>query len=117
MSEIVGKHQHEEQTSVYFNIEASEVMGLGEKMEAANPQAYMNGYNWEAFLNHYLQTNYPELLEGLETDPEAGTYVAVYDNADAEKADKLVGVIKGLLEKPDDVVVYVEEHGEEIEWD
>jgi len=117
MSDFVTKQEHDDQTAVYFNIEAEEVMAIGEKMEAINEQAYMNGYNWEAFLNQYLQINHPALLDGLETDPEAGTYVALYDKADADKAGQLVGVIKELIGNPDKVYGFLKENGEEIEWD
>lgn len=96
MSDFATKHEHDDQTSVYFNIEADEIMAIGQKMEAINEQAYMNGYNWEAFLNHYLQTNQPELLDGLDTDSEAGTYVALYDKEYSGKADKLIDVINTL---------------------
>jgi hypothetical protein len=117
MNDIVTKHTDDDQTSVYFNIEADQVMAIGEKMEAINEQAYMNGYNWEAFLNHYLQNNLPELLDGLDTDSEAGTYVALYDKSQAAKADKLVNVINGLIQSPDKIYEYLKKNGEEIEWD
>jgi hypothetical protein len=45
MNDIVTKHTDDDQTSVYFNIGADQVMAIGEKMEAINEQAYMNGYN------------------------------------------------------------------------
>lgn len=117
MSDFATKHEHDDQVSVYFNIEADKVIAIGQKMEAINEQAYMNGYNWEAFLNHYLETNQPELLAGLDTDSEAGTYVALYDKADADKADKLIGVINGLVNDPDKIYSFLEEKGEDIEWD
>lgn len=117
MSEIVNKQADEDQFSVYFNIEADQVMAIGERMEAINEQAYMNGYNWEAFLNHYLQNNHPELLDGLDTDSEAGTYVALYDKSQAAKADKLVNVINGLIQSPDKIYDYLKKNDEDIEWD
>ncbi len=117
MSNFATKHEDDGQISVYFNIEADQVMAVGEKMESINEQAYMNGYNWEAFLNHYLQTNLPELLVGLDTDSEAGTYVAFYDKAQASKADKLVNVINGLIQSPDKIYSYLEKNGDDIEWD
>lgn len=52
-----------------------------------------------------FQTNQPELLDGLETDSEAGTYVALYDKADSDKADKLVDIINGLVNNPDKRIV------------
>jgi len=117
MSDFATKNEHDDQTSVYFNIEAEEVLAIGEKMEAINEEAYMNGYNWEAFLNHYLQTNQPELLDELDTDSEAGTYVALYNKANSGKADKLVAVINGLVNNPDKIYSFLKENGEDIEWD
>ena len=117
MIDFASKNEDDDQTSVYFNIEADEVMAIGEKMEAINEQAYMNGYNWEAFLNHYLQINEPELLVGLDTDSEAGTYVALYDKADSDKADKLIDVINSLINNPDKIYSFLEEEGNDIEWD
>ena len=55
----------------------------------------MNGYNWEAFLNYYLEKKSPEVLEGIEMDPEAGILTAYYDNTlgNEEKAEKLKNII------------------------
>ena len=92
-------------------------MAIGEKMEAINEEAYMNGYNWEAFLNHYLQTNQPELLDGLDTDSEAGTYVALYDKDNSDKAEILVGVINEIVNNPDKIYNFLKEKGDDIEWD
>ena len=117
MNNFATKLEHNDQTSVYFNIEADEVMAIGERMEAINEQAYMNGYNWEAFLNHYLQANQPELLDGLDTDSEAGTYVALYDKAESDKADKLIDVINELVNSPEKIYNFLKENGEDIEWD
>jgi hypothetical protein len=117
MSDFATKHEHDDQTSVYFNIEADKVLAIGQKMEAINDQAYMNGYNWEAFLNRYLQINHPEVLDGLDTDPEAGTYVALFDKSDSDKADKFVGIINKLVNNPDEIYNFLKAHGDDIEWD
>lgn len=117
MSDIVRKIKHENQIAVYFPIEADEVMAIGEKMVAINEEAYMNGYNWDAFLKSYLDAHHPELLNGLETDPEAGTYMALYAREETHKADKLIAIIKELISNPEKVYQFLEEQGEEIEWD
>lgn len=117
MSDFAIKHDDEDQTSVYFNIEADEVIIVGQQMEAINEKAYMNGYNWEVFFNYYLKTNNPELLEGLDTDPEAGTYAAFYGKPDYGKAEKFVGIINGLLKSPDKIYDFLKANGEDIEWD
>lgn len=117
MDTFVTKNEHDDQTSVYFDIEADEVMAIGEKMEAINEQAYMNGYNWEAFLQHYLKLNNPDLLDGLGADSEAGCYVAIYDKAQTGKADGLIEVINGLVNNPAKIYSFLEANGDDIEWD
>ena len=41
-------------------------MAIGERMNEICDQAYMNGYNWEAFLNSYLEENAPEIADAIE---------------------------------------------------
>ena len=117
MSDLAVKHEHDDQISVYLNIEEDVIMAIGQKMEEINEEAYMNGYNWEAFLNKYLQTNHPELLEGIDTDSEAGTYVALFEKSNSNKADKLVGVINELVKNPEEIYSFLKANGEDIEWD
>lgn len=106
--------EFEDVLSVYFNIEADEVVVIGKKMEAINEKACMNGYNWESFLNHYLLINQPELLDGLELDSEAGTYVVMYENLD--KAERLVGIINDLINNPDKIYSFLNVNGNDIVW-
>ena len=85
-----------------FYIEHDKPFEIGEKMNGIYEKAYMNGYNWEAFLNYYLEKNYLEVLEGLEIDPEAGILTAYYDNT-LENEEKLYKVLK--------------DEGSKINWD
>ncbi|RYD51944.1 MAG: hypothetical protein EOP52_07100 [Sphingobacteriales bacterium] len=117
MAAFVSQHEHDSQISVYFNIEAPDVLAVGQQMEAIAPQAYMNGYNWDAFLTHYLRTQHPSLLSGLETDSEAGTYVALYKKTNALKAAQLVEIIQDLISQPDKIYVFLEAEANDIEWD
>ncbi len=107
--------------SVCFDVEAPKPYALGEKLYTLNEQAYMNGYNWEALLICCLEHNLPDLLEGLESDPEAGSYVALYENTpkNLEKANRLADFIAYLVEDEEDLCQLVREDGEtiEIEWD
>ena len=86
--------------SVCFYIENDKPLKIGEKMNAINEDAYMNGYNWEAFFNFYLEENDPDVLEGMETDPEAGMYVAYYDYSqeNEERAEKFADIINSLID-------------------
>lgn len=104
---------------VCFWIEEPQILAIGEKLEAINDQAYMNGYNWEALLRYYLEQNAPEVLEGMEPDPEAGSYAAYYPRRpeNEAKAEKLLETICGLAEDEEGLCRLVREHGDEIEWD
>lgn len=117
MNPIATKTEHPDSLSVAFFIEAPEVLALGEQMEALNEQAYMNGYNWAAFLHAYLTTKHPHLLAGMITDPEAGMYVALYPKAESAKADVLVALIRENIAAPEDWLRFLEAEGDEIEWD
>lgn len=108
----------ENQVSVCLSIN-DYTLSVGEKLEEINEYAYMNGYNWEAILNCYLEKNHPKLLENLDSDPEADMYVAYYDlnEENLKKAKELKKLITELLEYPDDLYEFVEQYGDEIEWD
>ena len=94
-------------------------MAIGEKMNEINDEAYMNGYNWEAFINYYLRQNAPDVLSGMDSDPEAGLYAANYNlNPDnITRAEKLIAILKKLIENEDEIYQLVKESGDEIEWD
>ncbi len=119
MRDYVELFRDQEYLRVCFYIEEPKIMAIGEKLEAINEQAYMNGYNWEALLRYYLEQNAPEVLEKMEADPEAGTYVAYYPLAEENeaRAEKLFKIIGGLVEREEELCRLVREHGDEIEWD
>lgn len=54
-----------------FENEKEKPLAVGRKMNEINEEAYMNGYNWDAFLNYYLAENAPDILESIDSDPEA----------------------------------------------
>ncbi|MCX4328120.1 MAG: Imm51 family immunity protein [Lachnospiraceae bacterium] len=99
--------------------EDKKVYGIGEKMNEINEYAYMNGYNWEAFLNCYLAKKEPALLEGLKTDPEAGMYTAYYGLTpeNEQKAKKFAEIISSLIENEEELFQFLRDNGDEIEWD
>lgn len=101
-----------------YNTDAK-VMEIGKKMNALNEEAYMNGYNWEAFFNYYLAKNAPDVLEEMGSDPEADMYAAFYPlTPDNElRANKFAEIIQHLIENEDELYHIVEENGDEIEWD
>ena len=105
--------------AICFNIENEKILALGEEMNDMREEAYMNGYNWDAFLNYYLAENAPEILEDMESDPEAGSYVAYYEDgaANEDKAKRLADLIISLVENKEAIFKILREKGDEIEWD
>jgi hypothetical protein len=111
--------KHEKSISVCFYIENDKAFAIGQKMNKINEDAYMNGYNWEAFFNYYLPKYAPDIAEGMETDPEAGMYAADYalTPENEAKAEKFKDIIIGLVENEEELYRIVREEGGEIEWD
>ena len=119
MQEYVNVERFEDDMCVTFYIENDAVMQVASKMEEINEEAYMNGYNWEAFFNYYLEKNEPELLEDMDTDSEAGMYSAFYPYSEANesKAKRCGEIICDLIENPEELYRIVREESDEIEWD
>ena len=119
MHEYVKKMNLDKYTEVVFDIECERIIAIAEKMQALDENVYRNGYNWESFLNCYLAKMSPDLLEGMQTDPEAGMYVAYYDLSPANelKAAKFAEVICDLVENEKKIYSFLREHGAEIAWD
>ncbi|MBR3901800.1 MAG: hypothetical protein IKJ60_09695, partial [Ruminococcus sp.] len=51
----ISIEEFEDSISLVFYIENDKVMAIGEKLQEINENAYMNGYNWEAVLNCYIE--------------------------------------------------------------
>lgn len=121
MTDYVSVHTSEEfnSVSVQFANEHDKPFAIGERMNEVCDEAYMNGYNWDAFLNAYLSVYAPELLAELDPDPEAGSYFAHYPltSENQAKAEKFKNIIVDLIENDEKIFAFLEEHGEEIEWD
>ena len=108
-----------EHIEVLLNAEHQDILALGDKMNAACEDAYMNGYNWEALFRYYLEKNDPDILTGMKTDPEAGMYAAYWPlSAENEaRAKRFEGIIRALVADEEGLCRLVREHGGEIEWD
>ncbi|KAF2337007.1 Imm51 family immunity protein [Flavobacterium daemonense] len=91
--------------SICFFIEQDIVMEMGKKIKKTVSNSFgkfiirlfpnvalMNGYDWEVFINYYLQKNHPDVLLNMETDPETGMFVAFYSFSieNEKKAAKLI---------------------------
>ena len=119
MSDYVSVIKYGEWVGVSFSCEHEKPFAIGEKMNEINEMAYMNGYNWDALFNYCLSENAPELLEGLDSDPEAGSYTAYYklSEENEDKANRFAEFIESLVENEDELYRIVRENGDEIEWD
>ncbi len=119
MSDFLNTLYDEKSIIFIFYIENERIMAIGRNIEKINPDAFMNGYNWEAFFNYYLEKYSPDVLENMDSDPEAGTYVVYYENTPENnvKVKKFAEIIEYLIENPDDIYEIVRQHGDEIEWD
>lgn len=119
MADFVKLTEDDDCISVIFDIEDETVMALGDRLTESCEDAYMNGYGWDALLTCYLQNNAESLLEGLESDPEAGMYAAYYEANDENRAraQALAELIGDLVEDGEKLCAFVEKYGSEIEWD
>ena len=108
-----------ESIEVLLSAEHEKILALGEKMNAACEDAYMNGYNWEALFRYYLEQNDPDILTDMKTDPEAGMYVAYWPLTEENeaRAKRFEDIIRALAEDEEALCRLVREHGGEIEWD
>lgn len=104
---------------LYFGNENERPLSVGQKMNEISEEAYMNGYNWDAFFNYYLAENAPDILESMESDPEAGSYVAYFDDTEEneQKAKRFADIIISLIENEEEIYKILREKGDEIEWD
>jgi len=117
--------------SICFFIEQNIVIEMGKKIKKTVSNtfgkfiirffpnlAFMNGYDWEAFINYYLQKNHPHVLLNMETDPEAGMYVAYYSfsTENEKKSDKLIDIIIELMENESKLLEKIKTDGKLIKW-
>lgn len=119
MADYVKWYENGDEIHVCFYNEEDKPFAIGEKMNEINELAYMNGYNWDAFFNYYLSKNAPDILEGMDSDPEAGFYAAHFalNKENQDKAERFVQIIISLIENEDELYQIVHENGDEIEWD
>lgn len=119
MADYISMIKGEDCVHVCFDIEDAKILAIGEKMNDIYEEAYMNGYNWDAFLSYYFRKNDPDVLEGIEADPEAGMYAAFYPSTpeNEQRAKRFVDAVRSLIEHEEELYRIVEESGDEIEWD
>ena len=119
MAEYVKVKEFGERVDIWFYNEMDKPFAIGEKMYEINDAAYMNGYNWDAFFNYYLAKHAPDVLVGMDTNPEAGSYMAIYalSTENVARAKKFAEIIMNLIENEEELYRIVREDGDDIEWD
>jgi len=105
--------------SVVFYVEDEKVMEIGQRLEEINENAYMNGENWSAVLTKYLEVNDLEAAELMDADPEAGLFAAYFALSDEgrDAAERTAEILRSFVTSPDVLYGFVEQYGDEIEWD
>lgn len=118
LSNAVILHNYENIYSVTISIGNDKMMDIGNRMESIKKEAYMNGYNWEAFLKCYLENYVPHLANMIEHDPEAGLYAA-YPKGRNEKQimTQYAHVLKSLLSDDENLLRIFTELKNDVLWD
>lgn len=118
-NEYTALLKSEKSISVCFYIEQDKLFKIGEKINAINELAYMNGYNWEALFNYYLPKYHPDVFVNMKTDPEAGMYVAYYEASEEneKRAQQFIAIINHFMDNEELLYQLVKTEGHEISWD
>lgn len=106
--------------TISFDVSDEAIMAIGSRMNEICEEAYMNGYNWEAFLNRYLEENAPDILDMIETDSEAEMYNVYIDDVTdegKEMASRFGRIIDELFNDEEAIISFLEENSDTIEWD
>lgn len=119
MSDYLRVFEYNGEISLTLDAGDERVLAIGQKMEAVCPEAYMNGYNWDAFFSHYLEKNEPDILKDLEADPEGETYAAHWPLTaeNTARVRRFEEIIRSLLGNEEELCRIVREEGHEIQWD
>lgn len=119
MPDYVKIEKYDDRFAVWFYNENDKPLEIGEKLYAINEDAYMNGYNWDALFNYYLAQKAPDILAELDSDPEAGSYVAFLELTpeNEARAKRFADIIIALIENEEELYRLVREEGDQIEWD
>ncbi len=119
MSEYVTIMEDQDSIILTLYVESEELMEIGEMLREINPNAYMNGENWNILLDAYLEANAPYLLDDMDSDPEAGLYTAIYplNKENRKKAEQFKDLLMSFVAEPGILCEFVSERGRMIDWD
>ncbi|WBW95225.1 Imm51 family immunity protein [Oceanirhabdus sp. W0125-5] len=116
MSNYFSIVKQEDSVSGVFNIEEDKVFHIGHKINRINEEEYMNGYNREELLNYYLEEKCANLLDEMDGDSEASTYVAYYPliKEKIEKSKYVMSLITEFIENEETLYEFIIENNNEI---
>lgn len=119
MSGYVTKEHNEYEVYACFSIENEKLTKICDKVTELYPDIYLNCYNWDALLYHYMQNNSPDLLVDLDSDIQEYDFIAIYQVNDINhtKIDKFINILTDFVENEDKLFKYIKDFESEIEWD
>ena len=119
MENYINKMVLGNEITISFYIDRDQPMAAAHAIHKKVPDVEMNGYNWDALLVCYLDENAPDLLNELDSDPEAGMYTAMYPDTPENRgrADRLCEIIEELCENEELLQDFVQEFADEIAWE
>lgn len=105
--------------SVCVYNEKDEIFELGERINERFEEAYMNGYNWDALIRFYVGTVDPDLMQEVNTDPEAGMFSAYlpYSEENLGKMRRFESHVRDLVADEAVLFKFIEGNCGDIEWD
>ncbi|HEM3204052.1 TPA: hypothetical protein U0910_002130 [Streptococcus suis 8830] len=103
--------------SIIFDLTDSNLMRISSKIEEIEPDVYMNGYNWEKLIQAMLSDCAPELLNGLEFDSDANTFIAYYGSNKLNNFLQLQAILAKWLEAPEELYQFVKKNGSVLDWE
>ena len=85
-------------------------------MNEINKNTSMNGHNWGSLLKCYVSQKNPEILDWLNPDLEAGTFVAYYKQIKANemKKNRFTKLIQSFVENIKKLYTILRKKGDEI---
>lgn len=84
-----------------------------------NMEILFNGYTLELLIENILKIEKPELIDGLETDPEANLYFAYYISSknSVKKCKELFKTIKKYIENQSKLNSFIQKHKSSIKFE
>jgi len=115
---LIEMPEHNSISVCVFN-EHDGLFELGERINKKFEEAYMNGYNWDAVIKFYVGQADPELMQEVETDPEAGMFSAYmeFSPENLEKMKRFESHVRKMLSSDEELIAFIEKNHDEIEWD